>query len=67
MQDEDLEDGDIQTETKLISKEEGISHKLDDVPEGKADCYWCGRIFDIMQMRRQIEHHTIVYICKDCG
>ncbi len=48
------------------------SNKIDDVPKGKAECYWCSRVLDISAMRP----HSVsmpsgnsqrAYVCSNCG
>ena len=59
-------DNDINAQQAVKPKESGISHKLDDLPNGMEDCYWCGRarMREVMQQSRI--HNSIVYICRDC-
>lgn len=67
MDDDDLDD-DIETSAPVIKKKEpGVSHRIDDLPQGKQDCYWCGKVFDASVMQRSRIHNTVIYICRDCG
>jgi hypothetical protein len=66
MQDED-DDVDGTPPMNINKKEKGISHRLPDLPEGTEDCYWCGRVLPIINMQRQRNHNSVIYICRDCG
>lgn len=61
------EEEEVKTEAKpIVKKEPGVSHKTADLPTGEEDCYWCGRVIDIKQMRQVRMCDSIVYICKEC-
>ena len=51
----------------MNGKENAVSHKLDDLPQGKQECFWCSRVFEESQMRRERRHDTIIFVCKDCS
>jgi len=48
-------------------KEPGVSNRLPDIPEGKAECYWCPRELPKDKMKKMRVHDSIVYVCDRCG
>lgn len=67
MDDDELEQEDTPAEQPKVTKISSVSNKLEDIPRGKSDCYWCGKVYDISAMRKQKSHNSIVWVCNDCG
>jgi len=38
-----------------------------EVADGRAECYWCDRVFDAKEMTKENQHGMAVYVCKACG
>ena len=51
---------------ELVPAPHNPSTKIDDLEQGKADCYWCGRVMNKSEMRQERKYNMTVYICKRC-
>ena len=38
-----------------------------EIAEGKAECYWCDKIYPIEEMVEDRQHGVKVYNCKGCN
>lgn len=69
MMDDDNDDDDtiVEVATAVKPKQvKGISHRIDDFSEGTDECFWCSKVFQKSEMRKERSHNSVIYICRDC-
>jgi hypothetical protein len=50
----------------MREKEPRMMDMIEEVEEGKAECYWCSRVFDKSKMRQVTFRGLKQYVCEGC-